>query len=101
MKLKAKMKWSGEQVLIKPVFFAWHVGMQFKTLTGYGANSFFCNGAKDFVFPLETKLILFFLKIGHWGRMWLWMQIRYWVPNKVKRAFIKKRPGYDDDDLPF
>ena len=35
MKLKAKYKWNGEEVMVKPVYFSWHVGLQYKTLTGY------------------------------------------------------------------
>jgi hypothetical protein len=31
-------------------------------------------------------------------RYWLWMQIRYWQPNRIKRVLSKKETG---DDLPF
>ncbi len=48
MKLKAKYKWNREKVQVKPVFFSWHVGLQYKTLTGYSASSIFCNKAKEY-----------------------------------------------------
>ena len=98
MKLKAKYKWNGEVVKVKPVFFLWHVGIEHKTLTGYSAASIFCNKESEYVFPLQTKIILFFVKIWYWMRYWLWMQIRYWQPNRIKRVLSKKEIG---DDLPF
>lgn len=58
MKLKAKYKWNGEEVKVKPVYFSWHVGLQYKTLTGYSAASIFCNKESEYVFPLQTKIIL-------------------------------------------
>lgn len=97
MKLKAKYKWNNEEVQVKPVFFSWHVGLQYKTLTGYSAASIFCNKESEYVFPLQTKIVLFFVKIWYWMRFWLWMQIRYWQPNRIKRL-LKKR---SDDELPF
>ncbi len=97
MKLKATYKWNGEAVLIKPVFFCWHVGLQYKTLTGFSASSIFCNKEAAYIFPMQTKMILFFVKIGYWVRFWLWMQIRYWQPNRLKQLFKNKNA----DDLPF
>ena len=97
MKLKAKYKWNGEEVLVKPVFFSWWVGLQYKTLTGYSAASIFCNSAKEYDFPLQTKFVLFFVKIWYWMKMWLWMQVRYWQPNRIKRMFRKRSVG----ELPF
>ena len=98
MKLKAKYKWNGEVVKVKPVYFSWHVGLQYKTLTGYSAASIFCNKESEYVFPLQTKIVLFFVKIWYWMRYWLWMQIRYWQPNRIKRVLSKKETG---DELPF
>ena len=97
MKLKAKIKWSREDVLVKPVFFSWNVGLQYKTIVGHGADSMFCNKESEYVFPLQTKIVLFFVKIWYWMRFWLWMQIRYWQPRRIKRL-LKKR---SDDEFPF
>ena len=98
MKLKAKYKRNGEEVMVKPVYFSWHVGLQYKTLTGYSAASIFCNKESEYVFPLQTKFVLFFVKIWYWMRFWLWMQIRYWQPYRIKRVLSKKETG---DELPF
>jgi hypothetical protein len=62
------------------------------------AASIFCNKESEYVFPLQTKIVLFFVKIWYWMRYWLWMQIRYWQPNRIKRVLSKKETG---DDLPF
>lgn len=98
MKLKAKLKWNGKDVLVEPILFDWHVGIQFKTITGPGAGSIFCNTKNEYIFPLQTKVILFFVKIWYWLRYWLWMQIRYWQPNRIKRIISKKETV---DGLPF
>ena len=98
MKLKAKYKWNGEEVMVKPVYFSWNVGLQYKTLTGYSASSIFCNKESEYIFPLQTKIVLFFVKIWYWMRYWLWMQIRYWQPYRIKRIISKKETV---DDLPF
>ena len=98
MKLKAKYKLNGEDVKVKPVYFSWQVGLQYKTLTGYYAASIFCNKESEYVFPLQTKSVLFFVKIWYLMRYWLWMQIRYWQPYRIKRLLSKKETG---DELPF
>lgn len=92
MKLKAKIKWSKEDVLVKPVFFCWYVGLQYYTLTGYGSNSLFCNTKSHYIFPIETKIILLFVRFAYWCRMWLWMQVRHWQPNRIRKAFRKHHP---------
>lgn len=96
--MKLKAKYNGEKVMVKPVYFSWNVGLQYKTLTGYSAGSIFCNKGSEYVFPLQTKIVLFFVKIWYWIRYWLWMQIRYWQPNRIKRVLSKKEIG---DELPF
>jgi hypothetical protein len=98
MKLKAKYKWNGEDVLVKPIFFSWLVGIQYKTLTGRSASSIFCNREKEFLFPIQSKYVIFFLKIYFWIRYYFWMQIRYWLPNRIKRLISKKETT---DGLPF
>jgi len=65
MKLKAKFKWNNESVLIKPVFFSWYVGLQYKVLTGPQSASIFCSAEKEFYFPLQTKIAIFFVKIWY------------------------------------
>ena len=97
MKLKAKLKWSGEQVFIKPVFFSWNVGLQYKCLTGWKSSSIFCDGRSEFIFPLQTEILMLFVKLWYWLRYYVYMQIRYWIPNRIKRAFKKQSA----DDLPF
>lgn len=98
MKLKATIKWSKEKILVEPVLFPWRTGMHFKILTGYASNSLFCNIASDFIFPPSTKFILLFIRVWYFIRMYLWMQIRYWQPYKIKRMFKRKSTN---DDLPF
>ena len=97
MKLKAKIKWSGEEVLIKPVFFTWYVGLQYKVVTGWKVGSPFCDKRDYFIFPLQTEIIMLFVKLWYWLRYYAYMQIRYWIPNKMKRAL--KKPSVND--LPF
>ena len=97
MKLKAKLKWSGEQVFIKPVFFSWHVGLQYKCLNGWKACSIFCDGRNEFIFPLQTEILMLFVKVWYWLRYYVYMQLRYWIPNKIKWALKKQNA----DDLPF
>lgn len=98
MKLKAKYKFNGEIVLVKPIFFSYFVGIQYKTLTGWSASSLFCNKESKFVFPIQTKIIIFFLKLFFWLRYYLWMQIIYWQPNRLKRLILKNKTI---DELPF
>ena len=64
MKLKAKYKWNGEEVMVKPVYFSWHVGLQYKTLTGYSAASIFCNKESEYVFPLKPNSFYSLSKYG-------------------------------------
>jgi hypothetical protein len=56
------------------------------------------NKESEYVFPLQTKFVLFFVKIWYWMRYWLWMQIRYWQPYRIKRIISKKETV---DNLPF
>ena len=101
MKLKAKLKWSGEDVLILPVFFSWHVGLQYKCVTGYRQYSIFCDRRSDFIFPIQTEVAMFFVKIWYWIKKYAYMQIRYWIPYKIKR-FIKRVVSKKEiSDLPF
>lgn len=88
MKLKATRKWNNEPVLIKPVFYDWHVGIEYKSLTGYKHCSIFTEKANAFIFPIETKIIVFFIKIGYWFRFYLWKRIRYTLIWKIKRRFF-------------
>jgi hypothetical protein len=97
MKLKAKLKWNKERVYVKPVFFSWHVGLQYKCVTGYKAGSIFCDNRDKFIFPLQTELIMMPIKIWYWLRYYLYMYLRHWLPNRIKRRFQKRAEG----DLPF
>ena len=98
MALKAKLKWSNEDVLIRPVFFSWHVGLQYKCTTGYRKNSIFCDTRKEFIFPNETEIAMLFVKLWYWIKEYAYMQIRYWIPHRIKRAISKKETT---GDLPF
>lgn len=95
MKLKAKVKWCNEWVVVKPIWFCWRVGMQYKVLTGYKSASIFTDSYDEFYFPIQSKIVLLFVRLAYWCRMWLWMQIRYWQPRKIKMYFKKQ------SELPF
>lgn len=96
MALKAKLKWSNEDVLIRPVFFSWHVGLQYKCTTGYRKNSIFCDTRKEFIFPIETEIAMLFVKLWYWIKEYAYMQIRYWIPHRIKRAISKKETAGDE-----
>lgn len=97
MKLKAKIKWSGEQVLIKPVFFSWNVGIQYKCITGWKACSIFCDGRDYFIFPIQTKAVMVFVNVWYWMRYYAYIKIRYRIPYLIKKALLKPKAG----ELPF
>ena len=95
MKLKAKYKWNGEEVIIKPVFFDWCVGLEYKVVRGHGDCSIFCNSEKDFIFPMQTKFILLFVKVWYLIKKGIWDEIRYRLPYRISRMFKSK------SQLPF
>lgn len=98
LKLKAWLKFRNEPVVIKPVLFSWNVGIQYKCLTGWRKGSIFCDKRDEFIFPIQTEIIMVFVKAWYWIRYYAYMQIRYWIPFRIKWYFKKPRTG---EDLPF
>lgn len=89
---------SGDYCKIRPVFFAWHVGLQFKTVVGRLDGSLFCNKMENYIFPIKTKLIMIYVNAIYWIKEYAYKQIRYKIPHKIKLKFQNKdRVG----DLPF
>lgn len=97
MKLKAKLKSNNDQVLIKPVFFSWNVGLQYKCLTGYQSASIFCNSRKDFYFPLQTEIVMLFVRAWYWCYEYAYWHTRRKIIRYAK--MLKTKPA--DDGLPF
>lgn len=96
LRLKAKVKRSGEDVIVKPVFFEYYMGIEFKPLTGWMADSVFCRAKQDFIFPIQSEIILFFVKIWFWISRYAYVKMRRML-NKARRLCSQKR----NDDLPF
>lgn len=97
LRLKAILKWNRETVFIEPILFSWHVGIQYKVLTGNSSGSLFCRKRSDFIFPLQTKIAMLFVKSyysiyegGYW-------QGRRKIKTRIKRYKLRHNKG----DLPF
>jgi len=91
MEMTAIIKWNNEKVFIKPILFAWHVGINFKTLTGYHSASIFCDRRDYFYFPISTKIKMIPIYVWYWLRFWLYMELRYWIPNRLKKFYNKQK----------
>lgn len=99
MILNARTKWGGDCCKIRPVFFAWHVGLEYKTVEGPLSGSIFCNKRDNYIFPVQTELIMLYVKLYYWFKMYAYKQVRYWIPAKIKRALKPKKVRAGD--LPF
>lgn len=93
MKLKAIKKWDNEKVLIKPILFTWNVGIQFKILTGIESSSIFCMERKEFVFPIQTKILIGFVYLWY-----LMYELCYW---QTKRKILYWFRTKGKNKLPF
>ena len=97
MRLKAKLKWNNERVYIKPVFFSWNVGLQYKCLTGYKSSSIFCDSRDTFIFPLQTEFIMLFVKAWYWMKEYAYWQTRRKMIRRYRLLFSKRA----EEELPF
>lgn len=103
MLLKAKERWCKTTVKIKPIFFEYWVGMQFKIMEGRGSGSYFCNSQKDFIFNRRGKIILALIKCWYWLYKYAWKHIKIYWPHRFKK-FIKSKlskKSNSSDNLPF
>ena len=97
LRLKAILKWNKTTVFVEPILFSWHVGIHYKVLTGNESGSLFCKRRSAFIFPLQTKIVMFFVKVFYWiyeGGYW---QGKRKIKTRIKRYKLRHNKG----DLPF
>lgn len=97
LRLKAILKWNKETVYIEPILFSWHVGIQYKVLTGNSSGSLFCRKRSDFIFPLQTKIAMLFVKACYYVYEGVYWQGRRKIIYRIKRYKLR----HNDGDLPF
>lgn len=99
MLITAYRKFGKEKVKIKPVFFCWYVGLQFKIKTGPMAASIFCTKEDGFIFPWYSKIVLSLVKAWYFIEKYLWFMIKRRIPSKI-RQYLRKLLNIESE-LPF
>lgn len=87
--IKAIDKIDGEIIYVRPVFFAWHVGIHYKIVKGIMSGSLFCRTASDLIFPRKSKAIILFIKSWYWITNYAYMQLFKWIPARVKNKLSR------------
>ena len=100
IKVKAFKKWNQEPVLLKPVFFMFYKGFEWREVSGYGKYSYFATGHNDYIFGTWAKCKIWFIWRLYWGRNVFWRRIRYAYPHRL-RKWIKSLFQKKVDTLPF
>ena len=101
MKIKVNCIYTGEGLVISPVFFSWNVGLQFKCVEGWKSGSMFCDRETAFVWDKRAKIQLFFIKIAYWIVKYLYMHLFHYWPTRLVKAYIRLIDPQRNDELPF